>query len=158
MSVPCFGLKPNWLLLWPKVVRCRTKCSAQTLGDDKGNRPVVPSITYVPILVGSLTTTRATIVAHVFFVITRQPLQLDRCSNPLRIRKVFLVLLKNIFLIGVRGSPGVGSQSWGVFGVLTNFDGPWTPIPWTKILAQTVFGNYTISLVDKALACPTSMS
>ena len=41
-----------------------------------------------------LTTTRATIVAQGFFVITRQPLQLDRCSNPLRMRTVFLVLLK----------------------------------------------------------------
>jgi len=48
----------------------------------------------------SLTTTRATIVAQVFFVITRQPLQLHRCSNPLRMRKVFLVLLKKIFLLG----------------------------------------------------------
>ena len=57
-----------------------------------------------------LTTTRATIVAQVFFVITRQPLKLDRCSNPLRMRKVFLVLLQKFFLIGVRGSPGVGSR------------------------------------------------
>ena len=106
----------------------------------------------------SLTTTRATIVAQGFFVITLQPLQLDRCSNPLRMWKVFLVLLKKTFFIGVRGSPGVGSQSWGVFVFLTNFDGPWTPIPWTKILAQTVFGNYTISRVDRALAWPSSMS
>jgi len=51
----------------------------------------------------------------------------------------------------MRGSIGGGSQNWGVFGFLTNFDGPWTPIPWTKILAQTVFGNYTISRVDRAL-------
>ena len=105
-----------------------------------------------------LMTTRATIVAQGFFVVTHQPLQLHRCSNPLQMRKVFLVLSKKIFLIGVRGSPGVGSQSWVFFVSFTNFDGPWTPIPWTKILAQTVFGNYAISLVDQALACPTSMS
>ena len=42
----------------------------------------------------SLTTTRATIVTQGFFVITRQPLQLDRWLNPLRMRKVSLVLLK----------------------------------------------------------------
>ena len=48
---------------------------------------------------------------------------------------------KKKILIGVRGSPGVGSQSWGVFVFLTSFDGPWTPIPWTRILAQTVFGK-----------------
>ena len=61
------------------------------------------------------TTARATIVAQSFFVITRQPLQLQRCSNPLRMRKVFLVLSKKKFLIRVRGSPGEGSQSGGVF-------------------------------------------
>jgi len=35
-----------------------------------------------------ITTTRATIVAHAFLVITRQLLQLERCSNPLRIQHV----------------------------------------------------------------------
>jgi len=35
-----------------------------------------------------LTTTRATIVAHAFLVITRHLLQLERCSNPLRIQQV----------------------------------------------------------------------
>jgi len=99
-----------------------------------------------------LTTTRATIMAHVFFVITRQPLQLERCSNPLRMRKVFLVLIKNNFLIWVRGLLGRGLQSRGVFVFLTNFDGPWTPIPWAKILAQILCGDYMISRVDRALA------
>jgi len=28
-----------------------------------------------------------------------------------------------------------------VFGFLSNFDGPWTPMQWAKILAQTFFGN-----------------
>jgi len=45
------------------------------------------------------------------------------------------------FLIWVRGSPGMGSQSGGVFVFLTNFDGPWTPIKWAKILSETFFGN-----------------
>ena len=49
--------------------------------------------------------------------------------------------IKKIFLIWVRGSPGRGSQSGGVFDFWTYFDGPWTPIPWAKILAQTIFGN-----------------
>jgi len=35
-----------------------------------------------------LTTTRATIVAHAFLVITRHLLQLERCANPLRIQQV----------------------------------------------------------------------
>jgi len=41
---------------------------------------------------------------------------------------------------------------WGVFVFLTNFDGPWTPIQWAKILAQTFFENEMISRVDRALA------
>jgi len=48
---------------------------------------------------------------------------------------------KKHFFIRVRGSPGGGSQSGGVFVFLTNFDTPWTPIPWAKILAQTCVGN-----------------
>jgi len=47
-------------------------------------------------------------------------------------------------MIWVWGSPGGGSQSGGVFGFLTNFDGPWTPIQWVKILAQTFFGNFAL--------------
>jgi len=41
----------------------------------------------------------------------------------------------------VRGSPERGSQSGGVFVFLTNFDGPWTPIQWAKILARTFLEN-----------------
>jgi len=48
---------------------------------------------------------------------------------------------KKNFLIWVRGSPGRGSQSRGVFVFFTNFDGPWTPIQLAKILAETFFGN-----------------
>ena len=48
---------------------------------------------------------------------------------------------KKHFLIRVRGSPGGGSQSGGVFVFLTSFDAPWTPIPWAKILVQTCFRN-----------------
>jgi len=40
-----------------------------------------------------------------------------------------------------KSSPGRGWQSGGVFDFWTYFDGPWTPIPWAKILAQTIFGN-----------------
>jgi len=61
--------------------------------------------------------------------------------NLLRIQQVSLVRLKNIFLIWVRGSPGTDLQSGGVFSFLTNFDGPWTPIQWVEILAETFFGN-----------------
>jgi len=80
-------------------------------------------------------------LARVFFVITRQLQQLERCSNPLQMRKVFLVLFKKNFLIWVRGSLGRSSQNGGVFDFWTYFDGPWTPIPWAKILAKTIFGN-----------------
>jgi len=76
-----------------------------------------------------------------FLVITRQLLQLERCSNPLQMLEDFLVLLKKNFFIRVRDSPGRGSQSGGAFGFLTNFDEPWTPIPWAKILAQTISEN-----------------
>jgi len=79
--------------------------------------------------VNPLTTTRATIVARAFLDINWYLLQLERCSNPLRMRKVILVLSKKNFLIRVRGSPGGGSQSGDVFVFLTNFDAPWTPIP-----------------------------
>ena len=90
---------------------------------------------------GPSTTAQATVVARAFLDITRHLLQLERCSNPLRMRKVFLVLPKKNVFDRVRGSPGGGSQSGGVFNFLTNFDAPWTPIPWAKILAQTCFGN-----------------
>ena len=40
--------------------------------------------------------------------------------------------IKKKLLIWVRGLPGRGSQSGGVFVFLTNFDGPWTPIQWAK--------------------------
>jgi len=62
-----------------------------------------------------LTTTRATIVAQGFFVITRQPLQLDRCSNPLRMRKVFLVLLKKNFFDWGEGFAWGGLAKLGCF-------------------------------------------
>jgi len=34
-----------------------------------------------------------------------------------------------------------GLAKWGVYVFLTNFEGPWTPIQWAKILARTFFGN-----------------
>ena len=73
-------------------------------------------------------------------------------------RKVFLVLYKKQFFDWGEGFAWGGLAKLGVFVFLTNFDGPWTPIPLTKILSQTVFGNYTISRVDRVLAWPSSMS
>ena len=51
-----------------------------------------------------------------------------------------------------------GLAKLGCFRFIDQFDGPWTPIAWTKILAQTVFGTYTISRVDRAFAWLSSMS
>jgi len=59
---------------------------------------------------------------------------------------------KKNFLIWVRGSPGRGLQIGSVSVFLTNFDRPWTPLQWAKILAQTFFENWMISRVDKDLA------
>jgi len=73
-------------------------------------------------------------------------------------RQVFLVLLKKkCFALG-EGFAWGRLAKWGVFVFLTNFDGPWTPIQWAKILAQTFFENEMISRVDRALAWPSSMS
>jgi len=76
-----------------------------------------------------------------FLVITRQPQSLESFSNPLQMREDFLVLLKKKFFDSGEGFTWGGSQSGGAFGFLTNFDGPWKPIPWAKILAQTIFEN-----------------
>jgi len=74
-----------------------------------------PTMRFFSQVQNPLTTTRATIVAQYFFVITLQPLQLDRCSNPLRMRKVFLVLLnKKIFDWG-EGFPWSGLAKLGCF-------------------------------------------
>ena len=73
-------------------------------------------------------------------------------------RQDILVLLKKNFFIWVSGSPGRGSQSGGDLCFLTKFDGSWTPIQLAKMLAQTLFQNYMISRVNRALAWLSSMS
>jgi len=104
-----------------------------------------------------LTTTRAKRLAQGFFVITRQPLQLQRCSNPLRMRKFFVVLLKKNFLIRVRGSPGGGSQSGGVFVFLTYLTGPGRqshgPKFWLKLVLETRQFSASIEPLLDLLAC-----
>ena len=97
-------------------------------------------------------------MAQGFFVITRQPLQLDRCSNPLRMRKVFLVLFKkNVWLgWGVR----LGwARKVGVFSVFwPTLTGPGRQSHGPKFWKKTIFGNYTLSRVDIALSWPSSLS
>jgi len=87
-----------------------------------------------------LTTTRATIVAHAFYVITRQPLQLESCSNPPQMQQVFLVLLKKNMDLG-EGFAWQRLANGGVFVFLTNFDGSWTPTHkpkyWLKLFLET---------------------
>jgi len=46
--------------------------------------------------------------------ITRQPPELESCSNPIRIQKVFMLRSKKVFLFWVRGSLG-GTSQVGVF-------------------------------------------
>ena len=47
-----------------------------------------------------LTPSPATIMAGTFLAITRQPIELERCSNPPRIREVFLFRLNKKFVFG----------------------------------------------------------
>ena len=54
-------------------------------------------------------------MARGFFVITRQLQQLERCSNPLRMRKVFLVLLKKNFFDLGEGFAWERLAKWGCF-------------------------------------------
>jgi len=44
---------------------------------------------FVFIAINPSTTTLANKLAHTFLAINRQPLELERCSNPLRIQQVF---------------------------------------------------------------------
>jgi len=45
--------------------------------------------------------------------------------------------IKKTFFDLDEGFAWEGLGNWGVFGFLTNFDGPWTPTQWAKILDQT---------------------
>ena len=55
-----------------------------------------------------------------------------------------LVSIKKKYFIWVRCFLWGTSQSGGVFWILTEFDWPWTPIQWAKILTQTFSRNYMI--------------
>jgi len=88
-----------------------------------------------------LTTARANKLALGFLVITRHPLQLESCSNPLRMRQVFLVLLKKTFFDLGEGFAWERLAKWGGLCFLTKFDGPWTLIQWAEILDRTFCGN-----------------
>jgi len=50
-----------------------------------------------------------------FLVITRQLLQLERCSNPLQMREDFLVLLKKNFFDSGEGFAWERLAKWGRF-------------------------------------------
>jgi len=77
----------------------------------------------------------ATTVAGTFRAITCQLLKLERCSNPLRIRKVFQLRLKIFFILGLFFS--VGDIIMGhVFTLLAKFTWPWAQIKQANFLAQ----------------------
>jgi len=50
-----------------------------------------------------------------FLVITRQLLQLERCSNPLQMREDFLVLFKKNFFDSGEGFAWERLAKWGLF-------------------------------------------
>jgi len=111
----------------------------------------------VPNWANPLTTTRATIVAQVFFVMTRQPLQLDRCSNPLRMRKVFLVLLKKNFFDWGEGFAWGGLAKLGCFIFWPTLTGPGRqshrPKFWRKLFLETTRSPASIEPLLDLLAC-----
>jgi len=75
---------------------------------------------YTSIFVGEmfpLTTARDNKLAQDFLIITRQPLQLESCSNPLRMRQIFLVLLKKRFFDLGEGFAWERLAKWGCFGI-----------------------------------------
>jgi len=76
-------------------------------------------------------------MAQVVLVITCQLLQLERCSNPLRIQQVYLFRVKKNFQFWVRGFLLGGRHKWGYFRVfMAYFNRPWTPIEWAHMLDQ----------------------
>jgi len=78
--------------------------------------------------------------------ITRQPIELESCSNPLRIRKIFLLRLKNYFWFWVWGFCG-WHHNRGMFSrFLANVTWPWPLNPTSDCLAHVSFENE--SLVD----------
>ena len=89
-----------------------------------------------------LTTAKANRLARTFLVITRQRLQLERCSNPLHgFSKSSSSESKTKFQFWVWDSLG-GRHKWGCFRVfMVCFTRPWTPIEWAHILAKIFLRN-----------------
>ena len=78
-------------------------------------------------------------IGPTILAITRQLLQLVRCSNPLRIQQDFLFRVKKNFSFGFVVLLG-GRCKWWCFHVfMVYFTRPWTPIEWPNILAQVCF-------------------
>ena len=74
------------------------------------------------------------LVAGTLLAITRQLLQLEKCSNP--ISKSSSSEWKFFFQFWVWGSLG-GRHKWGCFSIfMAYFSRPWTPIEWAHILAR----------------------
>ena len=69
-------------------------------------------------------TARATKVAQSFFVITRHASATEVFKPSTDAESLLGSIKKKFFFIQVRGSPGEGSQSGGVFVFFTNFDEP----------------------------------
>ena len=96
-------------------------------------------------------------MAQSFFVITRQPLQLDRCSNLLRMRKVFLVLFLKKFWLGWGVRLG-WARKVGVFSVFwPTLTGPGRqshgPKFWRKLFLGTTQSLASIEPLLDLLAC-----
>jgi len=70
--------------------------------------------------------------------ITCQAIELESCSNPLRIQQVLYSKSKKNFFVFGGGFSG-GTPQVGVF--LATFTWPWAPIYRAIIMAQDFFGN-----------------
>ena len=80
----------------------------------------------------------ATFLAELCNPITRQAIEVESFSNPLRIQPVLhLKSIKKNF--GIGGGFSGGTLQVGVF--LATFTWPWAPNPWAIIMAQDFFGN-----------------
>ena len=71
----------------------------------------------------------ATVFANLCNSITRQPIELESCSNPLRIQQVFWLSSKKKFFVLDLGFSGGKVESWGVYAfLLAASTWPWSPI------------------------------
>ena len=102
--------------------------------------------------VNPLTTTRSNILAHLFLAINCQPLELESCSNPLRIQQVFqLTSEKNVCCFGFQVF-WVERHKQGCFCViLAIFAWPWVLSQWAIFWTQSLVENYVKICVYRAL-------